>query len=86
MIFMTLIYVIYLGYSDFHISFSAKVLELTNESVFILIQYNFVLLHELVSDWETREQLGNLIIFLTTLMLVGNLIVIIVESIRPFGR
>ena len=37
MIFLTLIYVTYLGYSNFHMSKQSKTLEMINESFFILI-------------------------------------------------
>ena len=50
MIYMTLLYVIYLGHSEFFEQFSSKSMEIFNESVFVLIQYCFVLLANLV--WE----------------------------------
>ena len=40
----TLFYIIYLGYADFFKIFGTKVLEIFNESVFILIQYLFIVL------------------------------------------
>ena len=48
MTFMTVVYIIYLGYQDFYASFNGKILEMFNEWVFILIQYCFILLYELV--------------------------------------
>lgn len=45
MIFTTLLYVIYLGHAEFYEFSFAKSLEILNESVLILIMYNFVLLH-----------------------------------------
>ena len=48
-----------------------------------MIQYNFVLMHELVSDSETRLQIGHTIIALTSLLLFLNLLVICVASLRP---
>ena len=39
MIYMTVLYVIYLGYAEFFETKGAKALEIVNESVFILIQY-----------------------------------------------
>ena len=47
---MTVIYIIYCGYQEFYITKNGKVLEMFNESVFILIQYCFILLYELVWD------------------------------------
>ena len=44
MIYMTLFYLIYLGHAEFFETPGGKKLEITNESVFVLIQYNFVLL------------------------------------------
>ena len=50
MIYMTLLYVIYLGHSEFFEQFSSKSIEIFNESVFVLIQYCFVLLTNLVYE------------------------------------
>ena len=50
MIYMTLLQIIYIGHQDFYETRGAKALEITNERIFVLIQYNFVLLHALVSD------------------------------------
>ena len=86
MIAMTVLYIAYLGYSDIHLTFYGKVLEMTNESVFVVIQYGFVLLHELVQRSDIRIQIGNLIIVLTSLLLAINLVVSIVTSLRPFLR
>ena len=47
---MTIAYIIYLGYAGFFKMFGSKVLEIVNESVFVLIQYQFLMLHNLV--WE----------------------------------
>ena len=45
-----------------------------------------MLLHELVTDWETREKLGNLIIVITSFILIANLSFILVTSVKPFVR
>ena len=44
MIYMTLLQIIYIGYTEIYELSSDKNLEMFNESVFILIQYQFVLL------------------------------------------
>ena len=55
-IFITLIYLIYIGYAEFYEPGSGgKTLEIINESIFVLIQYNFVLLHNLVWDDDARD-------------------------------
>ena len=54
MTFSTVIYIIYLGYQDFYYTMSGKKLEMLNEVVFVLIQYCFVLLYELVWDFDAR--------------------------------
>ena len=46
----TLFYIIYLGYADFFKIFGTKVLEIFNESVFILIQYLFIVLQTMSPD------------------------------------
>lgn len=52
---MTLLYIIYVGYAEFFETAGNKRLEIVNESIFVMIQYNFVLLHNLVWDEEARE-------------------------------
>ena len=82
MIYMTVLYIIYLGYADFFETFGAKALEIVNESVFILIQYQFVLLHNLVWEDEKRKSIGTIIIALTCFLLALNFIIIIYMSLR----
>ena len=48
-------YIIYLGYAGFFETPGGKRLEISNEIIFVMIQYNFVLLHNLVWETETRE-------------------------------
>ena len=86
MIFMTIMYLAYLGYADFYITSRGKTLEMLNESVFVLIQYCFVLLYELVSNDYARDVLGNLVIIFTSFLLAINLLVVIVCSVRPCLR
>ena len=45
MIYATLLYLIYLGYAEFLDTPGGKALEILNESIFVVIQYNFVLLN-----------------------------------------
>ena len=45
MMFMTLIYVAYVGYSYFYEDFFQKILEFANEGTLVLIIYCFVLLN-----------------------------------------
>ena len=86
MIFMTMLYIIYLGYQDYYETRGSKSLEITNESVFVLIQYCFVLLHNLVWEENAREMLGNLIIGFTAFLLALNMVVIIIVSIKALCR
>ena len=83
MIFMTLVYITYLGYSQFHDTWQSKTLEIANESIFILIQYMFVLLNNLVSDFRIRELLGYVIIGLTSTLILLNILVIGIVSLKP---
>ena len=83
---MTLIYVIYLGYASFFKIFGTKVLEIFNESVFVLIQYHLILLHNLVWLEPIREAIGSVIIFLTSVLLAINFFIIITVSIKPYAR
>ena len=82
MIYMTLIYIIYLGYAEFFETRGAKSLEILNESVFVLIMYNFVLLNNLLSDQKIIDLSGDLIIAFTAFLLALNMTVIIYVSIK----
>lgn len=82
---LTLIYITYASYADFYDSAAAKSLETFNESVFCLIQYNFILLNNLV-ELEVAEWCGNTITGLTGILLLVNLTVISVVSIKVIWR
>lgn len=86
MIYMTVFYVMYLGYADFFETRLVKRLEMTNESVFILIQYQFVLLLNLVWDTQMRLHIGTAIIVLTSCLLALNFLIIIYSSLGPLCR
>lgn len=79
---MTLLYIIYLGYAEFFETRGSKSLEIINESLFVLIMYNFVLLNGLVDDPIIRDKSGNVIVVLTGIILVINMIVIIYVSVK----
>lgn len=85
-IYLTLLYIIYVGYAEFFETSGGKRLEIVNECLFVTIQYNFVLLHNLVWEQEAREQIGNSIIGMTSLLIGINLLVILVVSYRGFCR
>ena len=85
MLLMTMLYITYISNARFYPSFGAKSLEILNESIFCFIQYNFVLLNNLVVA-EVAEQCGNIVVSLTGLMLFINLVVIIVVSIQAIRR
>lgn len=80
---MTILYLIYLGYVGFFKSFGSKALEIVNESVFLLIQYQLIVLHHLVWQEWIREAIGTLIIAMTSFLLIINFIVVIVVSVWP---
>ena len=44
------------------------------------------MLHNLVWDSQVREYLGNVIIVLTSFLLIMNFIIIIIVSVRPICR
>ena len=54
--------------------------------MFVLIQYTFVLLHNLVWEESVRDQIGNVLVGLTAFLLFINMLVIIVISIRALMR
>ena len=83
---MTELYIIYIGHVEFYMSIGSKILEIFNESVFVLIQYGFLLLHNIVWDEKVREQIGNIVVGLTILLIACNMTVIIFASIRPLCR
>ena len=86
MILMTLMYITYLGYANFFQTRWAKTLEITNEWFFCQIQYCFVMLNNLVDDALVREILGYVIIGMTGFLLLINLLVIIVLSVKALIR
>ena len=86
MLYLTLIQLVYLGYAEFFETSKAKTLEILNEAIFVLIQYCFVLLVNLVWPTEAREQIGNVIIGLSSLLLLINLAVIVIVSVRAISR
>lgn len=86
MIFMTMLYIEYLGYQNYYEGRFPKALEMTNEAVFVLIQYCFVLLHNLVFDVEARVQIGNWIVGMTAVLLCANMAVIVFVSIKAICR
>ena len=85
MIYMTLLYIIFLGYAEFFETKGAKSLEIINESVFVLIMYNFVLLNNLVSEMEIRYKAGDAIILMTAGLLIINMFVIIFVSVKALS-
>ena len=85
MIYMTLIQIIYIGHQDFYETRGAKSLEIINESIFVLIQYNFVLLHGLVSDENVRLTCGYVMVGLTGLLLLINMAVIVAVSYKAIA-
>ena len=50
--------------------------------MFILIQYQFLMLHNLVWDETIREVIGDVIIYMTSSLLAMNLVIIVVVSLR----
>ena len=82
MIYMTLFQIIYLGHVEFFETRASRSLEIINESIFVLIQYNFVLLNNLVDAKDIRARSGNVIVALTSLLLLVNMGVIVVVSIK----
>lgn len=82
MIYMTLLYIIYLGHVEFFETRASRSLEIINESIFVLIQYNFVLLNNLVYEINIRDRSGNVIVALTGLLLFINMAVIVVVSVK----
>ncbi len=50
MILMTMLYIVYIGHQDFYESRNAQYQEIVNESLFVVLMYNMVLLNALVTD------------------------------------
>lgn len=84
-ILLTLLYITYVNYADFYESGSAKGLETLNEFTFCLIQYNLVLLNNLVEP-EIAVWCGNTITGLTGFLLALNMVVIAVVSFKAILR
>ena len=85
-IYTTLLYLIYLGYAEFYELSSAKSLEIFNESIFVVIQYNFVLLGGLVDDEARIQEFGDIIMYLIVFILAVNFGFILVIVIKQLIR
>ena len=85
MIIMTIFYIAYTSYAKFFESKGAKCLEIINESLFCLIQYNFLLLNNLIED-EIAIQCGNIISSITAFLLFINFCIIAIVSFRAIKR
>ena len=84
-IWLTLLYIVYVNCSQFYESSKAKGLETVNETSFCLIQYNLVLLNNLV-ERRVAIQCGNIIIALMSFLLILNMIAIVAVSFRAIKR
>lgn len=82
MIYMTILYLIYVGHQDFYETRHSKSLEILNESLFVVLMYNMVLLNSLLNDQRIIDYCGQAIVGLAGLLLGINLTVIIVVSIK----
>ena len=82
MIYMTLLYIIYIGHQDFYETKGSKSLEIINEFIFVILQYNFVLLHGLVYHELVRMYSGFTMVGLTGFLILLNMLVIAVVSVK----
>ena len=82
MLCLTLLYISYIANMHFFDGRGNKTLEVFNESFFVLLQYNLVVLTGVVDYEDIRTLAGYLVISLTGLLLAINLIIIIAVGIR----
>jgi hypothetical protein len=78
----TLVYIGYLGLVVPHYIYFTTVLELANETVFVLICYNFILLTDITSDRDLRFNLGWFLVALVLLIMATNFAIIINVSVN----
>lgn len=84
--FLTLCYIMFLGIiRPHHISFTTSV-ELANETIFVLVCYNFILFTDITSDRELRYSLGWCLVALVMLIMAANFSVIFGASAKALLR
>ena len=86
MLCMTLIYIAYIGHMYFYDVPTSKTLEIVNESLFVILQYNLVILTGLIYDNELRLVAGYQIIGLASFLLAMNLVIIMFVGIKGLIR
>ena len=86
MLLLTLFYITYLGQMDFFDVPATKFIELMNESFFVLLQYNLLILTGLIEDEDLNLIAGYLIIGIGGFLLAINLVIILYVSIRAICR
>ena len=83
---MTVLQVMYIGHASFYETRFAKKLEMANESIYVLIQYCFVLLINLVTPLDIRDTIGYIAIALVALLFTINMAFIIYVSVKALLR
>ena len=87
MLFMTLLYISYIAQMHFYDTPASKSLEIVNECFFLILQYNLVILTEMVDDYDSSQLIaGYLIIGLAGFLLAINLVIIMYVSIKGLLR
>ena len=78
---MTSLIIIYSGYVNPFETRSANTIEFVNETLTLLCIYSLITFSAFVPDAAIRYQCGWFLVFVTLLMLVGNLVIILYSAI-----
>ena len=81
-----MLYIAYVGQMDFFDVPMTKFIEMMNESFFVLLQYNLLILTGLIEDEDLILIAGYFIISITGFLLGVNLVIIMYVSIRAICR
>ena len=86
MLCLTLLYISYIANMYFYDEPGSKTLEIVNESFFVLLQYNLLVLTRVIDFEDIRTLAGYLVIGISGLLLAINLVIIITVGIKGLIR
>ena len=86
MLCMSLLYISYIAHMYFYDISANKKLEMLNESFFVLLQYNLIVLTGMIYDEDIQLIAGYIIVGMAGLLLALNFIIIMIISIKGLIR
>ena len=86
---MNVFYLIYVGHIDFYLSKQSKIIETFNESMNLTMCYSYLLLVNLVTEKEQRDNIGTQLLLAAGLLIVLNfslLVSMVVKKLRTIYK